>query len=147
MENEEERIRPSTRTQVLTFCVIVFSATLGVAGYVFLYHPPLDWQEHLEVFEDTWGIADPSYRNWSGKVKNIGPYPIRSAKLTIELKDGSGTVSYTGSKRLVEVSDPPMHPGNVKRFSILLKYTRAEHIDDEQTTYHIDIHKYHKNWF
>ena len=135
------------QNQVLAVTAVIVSIVLGVAGYVFLYHPPLDWEEHLEVFDDEWGIFDPSYRNWSGKVKNIGPYPIRSAELIIELKDATGTVSYTGSKQLVDLLDPPMHPRNVKRFSVLMKYTKAENIDDAQTTYRIDIHKYQKKRF
>ena len=69
------------------------------------------------------------------------------AELVIELKDTTGNVRYTGSRQLVDLSDPPMHPGNVKRFTILLKRTRADKIDDEQTTYRIDIHKYQKKWF
>ena len=144
---EDERTSASTRNRILAITGVVLSLALGVAGYVFLSHPPLEWQEHLEVVEDTWGIADPSYRNWSGKVRNIGPYPIRSAELIIELKDASGDVSYSGSKQLLDLSDPPMHPGNVKRFSILMKYTKAENIDDEQTTYRVDIHEYQKKWF
>tara|TARA_B100000315_G_C14586127_1_gene593110 strand:- start:1878 stop:2315 length:438 start_codon:yes stop_codon:yes gene_type:complete len=139
----------STSKQKLTLSAIVIAATiaLSVAGYIFLYHPPLDWHEHLEVFEEKWGIGDPSYRSWTGKVKNTGPYPIRSAELIIELKDPSGDVTYEGKKRFIELSDPPMHPGNVKRFSILLKYTKAEKIDDTQTTYHINIDEYQKQWF
>ena len=144
---EDKQTSNSTRNRILIITTIILSIALGVAGYMFLYYPPLVWQEHLEVFEDTWGIADPSYRNWSGKVKNIGPYPIRSAELIIELKDATGNVSYSGSKQLLDLSDPPMHPRNVKRFSVLLKYTNAENIDDEQTTYRIDIHKYQKKWF
>ena len=144
---EDGRTNTSTRSRILTITAVIFSITLGVAGYVFLYYPPLEWQEHLEVFDDTWGIFDPSYRNWSGKIKNIGPYPITSAELVIELKDTDGNVSYSGSKPLLDISDPPMHPGNVKRFSILIKYTKAKNIDDEQTTYRIDIHKYQKKWF
>ncbi len=136
-----------TRNPTLIVIAIILSVALGVAGYVFLYHPPLDWQEHLEVVDDKWEVFDPSYRNWAGKVKHIGPYPITSAELVIELKGTTGNVSYTGSKQLVDLSDPPMHPGNVKRFVILLKRTRAEKIDDEQTTYRIDIHKYQKKWF
>ena len=144
---EDEQTSTSTRNKILAVTAIILTIALGVAGYGFLYHPPLDWQEHLEVFDDKWGIFDPSYRNWVGKIKHIGPYPIRSAELIIELKDATGNVTYTGSKRLVDLSDPPMHPGNVKRFTILLKRTKAEKIDDEQTTYRIDIHKYQKKWF
>ncbi len=131
----------------ITITAIILCVAAGVGGYVLFYHPLLNAQEHLEVFEDAWGIADPSYRNWSGKVKNIGLYPITSAAITIELKDSDGNVSYTGSKQLVDLSDPPMHPENVKRFQILLKYTKPERIDDTQTTYRIDIHKYQKNLF
>ena len=144
---EDEQTSTSTRNKILAVTAIILTIALGVAGYGFLYHPPLDWQEHLEVVDDKWGIFDPSYRNWVGKIKHIGPYPIRSAELIIELKDATGNVTYTGSKRLVDLSDPPMHPGNVKRFTILLKRTKAEKIDDEQTTYRIDIHKYQKKWF
>jgi len=144
---EDEQTSTSTRTPILTVTAVILSVAIAVAGYVFLYHPPLDWQEHFEVLDDKWRIFDPSYRNWSGKVKNIGPYPITSAELVIELKNPTGNVSYTGSKELVNLSDPPMHPGNVKRFTIVLKRTRAEKIDDEQTAYRIDIHKYQKKLF
>ena len=145
MENEQ---MPTLKRNLIPVAIaITMTIALGVAGYVFLYHPALAWQKHFEVFEDKWGIADPSYRNWTGKIKHIGPYPIRSAELVLELKDETGNVTYTGSKQLVKLSDPPMHPGNVKRFTILLKRTRAEKIDDEQTTYRVDIHKYQKKWF
>ena len=117
----ETQSRPSTRKPILIVITVVLLLVLGIAGYVFLYFPPLDWQEHLEVFDDTWGIADPSYRNWSGKVRNVGPYPIHSAEIVLELKDASGNVTYTGRKQLVDLTDPPMHPGNVKRFNVLLK--------------------------
>lgn len=142
----ETQPRSSTRKRILIPITAILIPVFGIAGYVFLYFPPLDWQEHLEVFDDAWGIADPSYRNWSGKVKNIGPYPIRSAEIVLELKDASGNVTYTGRKQLVDLTDPPMHPGNVKRFSVLLKYTKAEKIDDQQTAYRIDIHTYRKPW-
>ena len=143
----EAQPRSSTRKRILIAITAILIPVFGIVGYVFLYFPPLDWQEHLEVFDDAWGIADPSYRNWSGKVKNIGPYPIRSAEIVLELKDASGNVTYTGRKQLVNLTDPPMHPGNVKRFSVLLKYTKAEKIDDQQTAYRIDIHTYRKPWF
>ena len=144
---KDEAIPTRKRHPILLVTAVILSLALAAAGYAFLYYPPLDWPEHLEVFEDSWGIADPSYRNWSGKIKNIGPHPIRSAALIVELKDASGNVSYTGSKQLVDLSDPPIYPQNVKRFGLLLKYTKAEHIDDTQTTYRVEIHKYEKKWF
>ena len=144
---EDEQTSTLTRNRILTVTAVILSISLAVAGYIFLYHPPLDWQEHLEVIDEKWGIFDPSYRNLTGKVKHIGPYPITSAELVIELRDIAGNVSYTGSRQLVDLSDPPIHPGNVKRFTVLLKRTRADKIDDEQTTYRIDIHKYQKRLF
>lgn len=144
---EDVQTSMSSQNRILVVTAVVLSIALAGAGYIFLYHPPLDWQEHLEVIDDKWGVFDPSYRNWTGKVKHIGPYPITSAELVIELRDIAGNLSYTGSSQLVGPSDPPIHPGNVKRFTILLKRTRADKIDANQTAYRIDIHKYQKKWF
>jgi len=147
MENTEPQLSSRGNNRFLATSIIALSILLALLGYTFLYYPSLQWQEHFEIFDDTWGIADPSYRNWSGKVKNTGPYPIRSAKIFIELKDKSGKVQYSGNKQIVKPSDPPMYPGNVKRFSMLLKYTKTENIDDTQTTYRLEIYKYQKNFF